>query len=75
MKTQESRISHDELLHVQDVATKLGTSPAMVYKLCSDRKLGHIRLGGGSIRITAAQIENFLAVNTVSPVGDLMTFG
>ncbi len=51
------------LLTVKAAAARLGCSPALVYLLCAERKLAHVRLGTarGTIRVEEADLEAFLA--------------
>jgi excisionase family DNA binding protein len=50
------------LLTVKAAAARLGCSPALVYLLCAERKLAHVRLGTarGTIRVEEADLEAFL---------------
>jgi excisionase family DNA binding protein len=50
------------LLTVKEAAERLGCSAALVYLLCSERKLAHVRLGTarGTIRVEEADLEAFL---------------
>src|SRR5262249_34246928 len=48
------------LLTVKAAAARLGCSPALVYLLCSERKLAHFRLGG-TIRLEESDLDAFLA--------------
>lgn len=52
---------------VKEVAEFLGISAAMVYGLCTKRKIRHIRLGvgRGTIRIPEDALKEFLAGATV----------
>jgi excisionase family DNA binding protein len=64
------------LLSVREVAARLDCSQALVYLLCSERKLAHVRLGTarGTIRVEEADLEAFLAgckVEAYSIVEDL----
>ncbi len=51
-----------KLLTVRESAARLGCSEALVYLLCAERRLPHVRLGTGrgTIRIAEAEIEEFL---------------
>lgn len=51
-----------KLLTVRESARRLGCSEALVYLLCSQRKLPHVRLGTGrgTIRISEEELEGFL---------------
>lgn len=51
-----------KLLTVRESAGRLGCSEALVYLLCSQRKLLHVRLGTGrgTIRIPEEELEGFL---------------
>ena len=51
-----------KLLTVRESASRLGCSEALVYLLCSQRKLPHVRLGTGrgTIRIPEEELEAFL---------------
>ena len=50
-----------KLLSVKEAAAQLGISPALVYELCSVRKLRHERhgLGRGTIRIPEDALEEY----------------
>lgn len=51
-----------KLLTVRESAEQLGCSEALVYLLCSDRRLPHVRLGTGrgTIRIAEEDINEFV---------------
>jgi excisionase family DNA binding protein len=51
-----------KLLTVRESAERLGCSEALVYLLCSERRLPHVRLGTGrgTIRIAEDDISEFL---------------
>lgn len=51
------------LLTVQESAERLGCSPALVYLLCSKRRVPHVRLGTGrgTIRIAEEELNEFLS--------------
>lgn len=51
------------LLTVKEAAERLGCPPALVYLLCAERKLAHVRLrtARGTIRVEEADLETFLA--------------
>lgn len=50
------------LLTVRESAERLGCSEALVYLLCSERRLPHVRLGTGrgTIRIVEDDINEFV---------------
>lgn len=52
----------------REAARKLEISPSAVYKLCSQRKLGHHKIGG-AVRISQEQLDMFLDSCEVRPVG------
>ncbi len=51
-----------KLLTVRESAERLGCSEALVYLLCSERRLPHVRLGTGrgTIRIAEDDISEFV---------------
>jgi excisionase family DNA binding protein len=51
-----------KLLTVRESAERLGCSEALVYLLCSERRLPHVRLGTGrgTIRIAEDDINEFV---------------
>ena len=50
------------LLNVKEVAARLGCSAALVYLLCSERKLAHVRLrASGTIRVEESDLEALIA--------------
>jgi excisionase family DNA binding protein len=51
-----------KLLTVREAAVRLGCSPALVYQLCAERRIGHVRLGvgRGTIRIPEDELEEYL---------------
>jgi excisionase family DNA binding protein len=51
-----------KLLTVRESAHRFGCSEALVYLLCSERRLPHVRLGTGrgTIRIPEDELEEFL---------------
>jgi excisionase family DNA binding protein len=61
------------LLSVALVAERLGVSEGLVYAWCRRKVLPHLRLGGrgnrGRIRISEADLADFLADRKVSPPG------
>ena len=69
MTTFDCHLAHYSLilpqaLSVKEVAARLGCSPALVYLLCSERKLAHFRLGTarGTLRVEETDLEAFVAV-------------
>jgi excisionase family DNA binding protein len=62
----ETKPKPQGLLSVQNAAELLGTSTGKVYKLCADRKLGHVRMGT-TIKIPADYLYEFLSANTFLP--------
>ncbi len=52
------------LLKVKSVAATLGVSAATVYKLCETGVLRHVRVSDHSIRVTEAELADFLARRT-----------
>lgn len=50
------------MFNVQQAADKLGISPSLLYRLVSERKVPHFRIGTGrgGIRITEEQLQNYL---------------
>jgi len=52
-----------QLLTVREAAVRLGCSQALVYELCSKRRITHVRLGTGrgTIRIKEEALEELLA--------------
>ena len=67
----ESTTSSTTLLTIREVAERLRCSIALVYSLCEKGKLTHVRLGlgRGTIRISSANIEAFIASCTVDVGG------
>ncbi len=55
------------LLKVKSVATTLGVSAATVYKLCEKGLLRHVRVADHSIRVTEADLADFVSRRTVMP--------
>ncbi len=57
------------MLTVADVAKRLRCSPSLVYALCAAGKLQHHRLGlgRGTLRVTEAQLGEFLAGTAITP--------
>ena len=51
---------HERLLTVRDVASRLGVSSALVYKLCQRNELLALRIGG-ALRFQRASVESFIA--------------
>jgi excisionase family DNA binding protein len=49
-------------LTAKQVAERLQVSSKVIYQLCSERKIAHIRIGTGrgTIRITEAALQEFL---------------
>src|SRR5262249_10205859 len=58
------------MMTVRDVAHRLSASPELVYKLCREGALGHLRLGTGrgAIRITEGDLAAYLD-RTHAPAG------
>ncbi len=58
-----------DVLTVKEVAERMRVSVAVVYQLCTARRLAHFRvgLGRGTIRIHAADLAAFVAGNAMSP--------
>lgn len=56
------------LLTVRKVAQRLGCSQALVYQLCAERRIAHLRLGAGrgTIRIAEAEVDAFAERSTVA---------
>ena len=50
---------HDRLLTVRDVASRLGVSSALVYKLCQRNLLRTLRIGG-ALRFELQAISDYL---------------
>jgi excisionase family DNA binding protein len=50
------------LLTVKAAAARLGCSPALIYLLCTERRLAHVRLGTrrGTIRIAEEDLDAFV---------------
>ena len=68
----DSRLEHDlktdpVLLTVPECAVALRTGAKRIYTLCSERRLGHVRLGS-RILISRASLEAFIESETVDPV-------
>jgi excisionase family DNA binding protein len=59
------------LLTVSEAAKRLECSKALVYLLCMERKLSHVRLGSrrGTIRIDERDLETFLQDSKVRAHG------
>jgi excisionase family DNA binding protein len=57
------------MLRVKDLAQKLQCSAATVYKICAAKLLSHSRvgLGRGSIRVSEADLDAYLATRHVDP--------
>ena len=51
---------HECLLNVREVASRLGVSTALVYRLCEGKKLHSLRIGG-ALRFQEAAVHSFLA--------------
>ena len=49
------------LLTVKDVAARLKTSTAAVYKLCETGQLRHVRISTHSIRVSADDLAELIA--------------
>jgi excisionase family DNA binding protein len=58
-----------KLLTVREAAERLGCSEALVYLLCSERRLPHVRLGTGrgTIRIAEDDINEFVKSCRIDP--------
>lgn len=54
------------LLAVKRVAATLGVSAATVYKLCEKGLLPHVRVADHSIRVTEADLADFVAKRTTT---------
>lgn len=69
MSNSNSTSVSNDLLTVQEVATRLRCSRGLVYGLCLQGKLEHHRLGlgRGTIRIKETAIESFLAATIIEP--------
>jgi excisionase family DNA binding protein len=54
---------------VRQVAERLGVSRAIVYQLCAQKKLAHVRVGvgRGTIRIREQDLDDYLRGATVRP--------
>src|SRR6516225_2379257 len=61
-KPMLSRCRPMKLLTVRESAGRLGCSEALVYLLCSERRVAHVRLGTGrgTIRIAEEELDEFL---------------
>jgi excisionase family DNA binding protein len=57
------------LLSVKDTASRLGSSPGLVYSLVAGRRLRYVRIGHGRgrIRIPEDAVDEYLARSTVAP--------
>jgi excisionase family DNA binding protein len=60
------------MLRVREAAERLKCSEALVYELCAQRRLAHVRLGlgRGTIRIRPEDLDAFIsgaAVRTANP--------
>jgi excisionase family DNA binding protein len=64
-------------LKVLQVAEHLQTSPALVYQLCAEKKIPHVRvgMGRGAIRIDEADLAAFIETCRVGPHGMKNTAG
>jgi len=51
---------HERLLTVREVASRLGVSSALVYKLCQRKLLRSLRIGG-ALRFQAQAISEYLS--------------
>jgi len=51
---------HERLLTVREVASRLGVSPALVYKLCQRNLLRSLRIGG-ALRFQLQAVSEFLS--------------
>ncbi len=54
----------DTLLSVDEAAARLGTSPRFVRRLVAERRIAYVKLGR-HVRITAADLEAFIAAGRV----------
>ncbi len=54
----------DTLLSVEQAAERLGTSPRFVRRLVAERRIAYVKLGR-HVRITAADLEAFIAAGRV----------
>src|SRR4051812_44437720 len=54
---------------VQQAAEQLQVSPATIYGLCAQKRLGHIRVGSGrgTIRIRAEDLSAYVANAAIEP--------
>jgi excisionase family DNA binding protein len=61
------------MLTVREVADRLRLSVSQVYALCASGKLPHLRFGNGrgTIRVTEAQLQEFIEACEVTPVASL----
>ena len=52
----------EKSLTVAEAASRLGISVSLVYRLCADRKLPHVRIGcgRGAIRILESDLDEFI---------------
>jgi excisionase family DNA binding protein len=50
---------HERLLTVREVASRLGVSTALVYKLCERKQLRSLRIGG-ALRFQEEAVQSFL---------------
>ena len=57
------------MLTVKQAAERLKCSSALVYQLCAERRLAHVRLGlgRGTIRIREDDLDQFVNNKTVQP--------
>jgi excisionase family DNA binding protein len=51
---------HEGLLNVREVASRLGVSTALVYRLCERKQLQSVRIGG-ALRFHEEAVQSFLA--------------
>jgi excisionase family DNA binding protein len=59
----------DQLLTVEQVADQLQVHPKSVYRLITNRRLGSIRLGSRSRRVSQQQLDEYLHSLTVPARG------
>jgi hypothetical protein len=52
--------AHHCLNSIGHVAAVLNETPAFVWELIKDRRLGHIRLDSGAVRVSDAQIAEYI---------------
>lgn len=63
---EESKPVTSEVMDVEAVAAYLGFSPSTIYTKVRDLDIPHVRLGG-VLRFPKAEIDKWLARNTVRP--------